>query len=258
MTLSKYILAVAGLILMLLATGFAAAQTPADAAAGKNVSAETTFAKEAEWFSYRDAYKTMLRFEKYGKPKNLIQNHFQISPKDNSATMEAVRLTLVSKSSRLYLPLDATGRTVLPLLKAAYDENSELILNQKPNQKSNQYQFRPRVSIVIRADGVYEAADLRAACEQQMAYQTYLGGEVSRGKKCIGVRFVYAKKSPDAVVELKSADRATLSLPSADGPAFWDESNENFKTLTYLFASAPEKAQLITRSAPLAISAQFN
>ncbi|MDO8701604.1 MAG: hypothetical protein Q7J77_04185, partial [Undibacterium sp.] len=177
MTSPKYILAV----LMLLAAGFAAAH-----AAVNDTVNEAASANDSEWFSYRDAYKAMLWFEKYGKPKHLIQNHYQISPKDKSVSMETVRLSLVSKSSRLNLPLDATGRTVLPMLKAAYDDNAELILNQK----ANQYQFRPRASIVIRTDGVYEAADLRAACEQLLAYQNYLGSDVSRGKKCTGVRFV--------------------------------------------------------------------
>lgn len=245
MTSPKYILAV----LMLLAAVFAAAH-----AAVNDTVNEPASAKDAEWFSYRDAYKAMLWFEKYGKPKHLIQNHYQISPKDKSVSMETVRLSLVSKSSRLNLPLDATGRTVLPMLKAAYDDNAELILNQK----ANQYQFRPRASIVIRADGVYEAADLRAACEQLLAYQNYLGSDVLRGKKCTGVRFVYAKKVADAVVELKSAERVTQFLPVIDGAAFWDESNENFKTVTYVFTGSPEKSQLVTRSAPIAISAQFN
>ncbi|MES2049991.1 MAG: hypothetical protein V4447_16445 [Pseudomonadota bacterium] len=245
-------------ILMLLATGFAAAQVSTQEVAGKNVAvnllAEVSSKSAADWLSYRDAYKAMLWFEKYGKPKNLIQNHYQVSAKDKNASIETLRLSLVSKSTRLNLPLDATGRTVLPLLKAAYDDNAELILNQK----ANQYQFRARVSILIRPDGIYEAADLRAACEQLLAYQNTLGNDGLRGKKCSGVRFVYAKKSLDTLVELRIAERNAQVLPVTEGAAFWDENNENFKTVNYVFSSGLEKMQLVTRSAPIAISAQFN
>lgn len=241
-------------ILMLLTSGFAAAQVSAQETAGKNVAVELSSEKPVDWLSYRDAYKAMLGFEKYGKPKNLIQNHYQISAKDKTAAIETLRLSLVSKSTRLNLPLDATGRTVLPLLKAAYDDNAELVLNQR----ANQYQFRARVSILIRPDGIYETSDLRAACEQLLAYQNYLGNDGLRGKKCSGVRFVYAKKSLDTLVELRSSERSGQILPVTDGAAFWDENNDNFKTVSYVFSSGTEKNQLVTRSAPVAISAQFN
>ena len=241
-------------ILMLLTIGFAAAQVSAQEAAGKNVAVELSNEKPADWLSYRDAYKAMLWFEKYGKSKNLIQNHYQISAKDKTVAIETLHLSLVSKSTRLNLPIDATGRTVLPLLKAAYDDNAELMLNQK----ANQYQFRARASILIRPDGIYDAADLRTACEQLLAYQNTLGNDGLRGKKCSGVRFVYAKKSLDTLVELRSPERSVQVLPVTDGAAFWDESNENFKTVSYVFSSGTEKMQLVTRSAPIAISAQFN
>lgn len=250
MILSKYILAG----LLLLDTGLTTAQVPAGSIAGKNVLVESQNGVEDEWLSYRDAYRTMLAFEKYGRAKNLLQNHYQISAKDKTAAIETLQLSLVSKSTRLNLPLDATGRTVLPLLKAAYDDNAELMLNQKVNR----YQFRARVSILIRPDGIYEASDLRAACEQLLAYQNTLGNDGIRGKKCSGVRFVYAKKSLDTLVELRNSERAVQALPVMDGAAFWDESNDNFKTVNYVFSNGSEKMQLVTRSAPIAISAQFN
>ena len=127
MTLFKIILAG----LLLLVTGIAPAQLPA---AGKNVSIASQAVKEGEWLSYRDAYRIMLPFEKYGKAKNFLQNYYQVSPKDKSSSTDALSLTLQSKSVRLNLPLDVTGRTILPLLKLAYDENAELILNQKIDQ----------------------------------------------------------------------------------------------------------------------------
>ena len=242
----------AGLLLMM--AGFSAAQQPPSEVAGKHGTSEPALGKEVEWLSYRDAYRSMLRFEKYGKAKSFLQNHFQISPKDKTVATDALRLDLISKSSRLHLSLDATGRTALPLLKTAYDENAELLLNQKVNQ----FQFRPRVSILIRTDGVYESTDLREACEQALAYQHFLDAALLRGKKCLGVRFVYPKKNQDAIVEIRHGARIFTVLPMLDGAAFWDETNERFKTATYLFSNIQDKTQLVTRSAPIAIAALFD
>jgi hypothetical protein len=251
MHLFKYIL----VLLLLLATGLSAAQGVSDVP-NKNASAEAVSEKEGEWFSYRDAYKAMLRFEKYGKSKNLIENRFQVSASDGTSLLESLRLSLVSKAGRINLPLDATGRVVLPLQKAAYDDNAELVLNQ--SAKQTQFKFRARASIALRADGIYDATDLRSACEQLLAYQNYLGSDVERWKRCVGVRFIYPKKGVDALVELKSGELVTKALPAIDGAAFWNDTNLNFKTVTYLFSSDSEKLKLVTRNAPIAISALFN
>ena len=252
MTLFKTILAG----LLLLVTGLAPAQSPVSDGAGKNVLIASQVGRDGEWLSYREAYRIMLPFEKYGKAKNFLQNYYQLSPKDKSASTEtlSLSLTLQSKSVRLNLPLDMTGRTILPLLKLAYDENAELILNQKINQ----FSFRSRVAIVLRPDGVYEASDLREACDQALSYQNYLDTSVLKGRKCVGVRFVYSKKQSESVVEFRPADRNTKTLTVSDGAAFWGQASENFTTMTYLFSAWPEKGQIITRNAPIAISPQFD
>lgn len=224
---------------LLLAAGSAVAQVAAQAAGA------------GEWISYRDAYKAMLWFEKYGKPKHFLQNHFQLIPKDGAASFEGLQLNLSGQATHLSLPLDATGRSALPLLKAAYDENAELTLNGK----ASQYRYQARVSIVARADGVYEVADLRAACEQLLAYQNHLGLAFVRGKKCAGVRLAYPRKSPEPLAEFRQADRSVHALAVGEGGAFADESNKNFKTVNFVFSAWPEKGQLLSHSAPLAISA---
>ncbi|MDB5755009.1 MAG: hypothetical protein JWR56_1437, partial [Massilia sp.] len=75
-----------------LAAGIAAAQAP-----------------DGEWVSYRDAYRAMVVFEKYGKPKHLIQNHYQVMPREKGVPAEGLRLTLQGKTMQLNLPLDAAG-----------------------------------------------------------------------------------------------------------------------------------------------------
>ncbi|PWF54551.1 hypothetical protein [Massilia glaciei] len=210
--------------------------------------------REGEWVSYRDAYRAMVVFEKYGKPKNLIQNHYQVAAKDQSTAYDGVQLALRGKSVRINLALDATGRvTFFPLLKAAYDENAELVLSRPLGALS----FRPRVSIVARADGVYEAGELRAACEQALAYQRHVDAS-ARGKKCVGVHFAFAPKGAGVSVKLRAADSATpAGLPVLDGAAFGDGPGEGFKTVSYRFGALPDTAQVLTQDAPLAISALF-
>jgi hypothetical protein len=205
-------------------------------------------AQDGVWFSYRDAYRSMVVFEKYGKPKHFLQNHFQISPRDGAATLDGLRLTLNARGSQLNLPLDPLGRTVFPLLKAAYDDNAVLVLNRKLSG----YVLRPRVSIVVRADGVYEAADLRAACEQAQAYQRATDAAF-RGGQCVGVRFVFARKG-EAQLRLRQGAQDSAPLPAGDGPAFADEAGAAFSVVNYRFDAAPAQGQVVSASAPLAIA----
>lgn len=201
---------------------------------------------DGEWMSYRDAYRNMVVFEKYGKAKHLIQQHLQVLPKDKGSARDGLQLTLRGKSTSVNLPLDATGRAQLPLLKSAYDENAALVLNRK----GERFVFRPRVSIVVQADGVYEASDLRAACEQALAYQRFVEPGLRAGK-CSGVRFVFAPGTLEPGVRLRKGDAA---LPPADGAAFPGDAYEGFRVVNYKFSEALPKEQVVTQNAPLAIN----
>jgi hypothetical protein len=225
-------------VAMLAAAGSARAQSP-----------------DADWISYRDAYRAMVVFEKYGKPKNLLQHHLQASPREKAAPLEGLKLRLVGKTTQLELPLDAAGRTVFPLLKAAYDENAALALNQK----ASAYVFRSRVSIAPRADGIYEAAELRAACEQALAWHRHVDASQYGARKCSGVRFVYAKKGGEAIVKVRKAAAEMQQLPVADGAAFAEDANTDaFRTVSYKFADWPATGQVVTQSTPLTIAAMFD
>jgi len=208
---------------------------------------------ETEWISYRSAYRQMIQFEKYGKPKNLIQSHFQVSLKNGNPLPDNLQLHLVSKNMRLNLPLDAVGRASFPLLKSAYDENAELILNQA----SGQVNFQSRISIVTRADGIYEVTELRLACEQALTYLKSMGDARTAAKSCVGVRFSYLKNTAQASIKLRSADMSVHTLAWQDNSAFPDEGNKSYKTVTLRFADAPEKAQLLAQQPPVAIAPVF-
>ena len=218
-------------------------------AAGLPASAQ---AQDGGWVSYRDAYRQMVVFEQYGKPKQLLQHTLQVAPKDKSAPLDGLRLTLSGKATQLDLPLDATGRAVFPLLKAAYDENAALVLNQGVAQ----YVFKPRISVAVRPDGVYEAAELRAACEQALAYQRYIAPASVAGKKCVGVRFAYPKDDTNVVVRLRhGAQDAALRVEQ--GAAFPGDAVEHFRIARYRFAEAPAAGQVFTHHAPVSIAPVF-
>lgn len=204
--------------------------------------------EDTDWIEYRDAYRQMIWFEKYGKPKQFLQNHFRIWPRDKSVSMDGLRLTLNSKATHLALPLDALGRAVFPFSKAAYDDNAELTVNRKAGQlKSGAW-----VSIVTRPDGVYAAGDLRAACDQLLAYLRYSGE--AAGKSCAGVQFSYPK-SDTSQVRFHAVAGAVTMLASKEGPAFTGDVVTGFHIFVYRFAALPEAGQILTSSTPLAIAA---
>jgi hypothetical protein len=200
--------------------------------------------------AYRDMYREMILFEKYGKPKQLLRNHLRIAPRDRTAVTDGLRLSLVSKSITIQLPLDGLGRTAFPLSRTAFDENAELRLNRK----AGLFVFSPWLSIVGRADGVYEAADLRTACEQALAYLHYLGRDWVAGKKCVGVQFSYPRGDADAEVRFRRSDRSLSVLSAQEGGPFPGDVVLGFKVIAYRFADWPESGQIVTRSVPLAIA----
>jgi hypothetical protein len=219
---------------LLLAAGVAAAEAP-----------------DGEWVSYRDAYRAMVVFEKYGRPKHLIQNHFQVMPREKGVSGDGLRLSLVGKSTQLNLPLDPAGRTVFPLLKAAYDENAALVLNRKVSR----FVLRPRVSVVVRPDGVYEAAELRAACDQALNFARYADAS-ARSLSCAGVRFGFARKGIAPVVRVRDGE-PSAAMPVAEGSIFSDDPDDGFKTVLYRFGDTPARGQVVTQEAPLAIAPVF-
>jgi hypothetical protein len=229
------------------------AALPAFAAAPAPTISEAA-AQDGDWVSYRDAYRQMIRFDKYGKPKHLIQHHYQVAPKDRSVSLEGVRLTLVGPSTRLNLALDAVGRANFPLLKSAYDDNARLVLNRK----AESYAMQPRISIIPRADGIYETADLQAACEQALNYFRYIGRSSMQDRKCVGVRFSYAHNTMDSPVRFRNTDQAQKEIAMADGSAFPEDAAPLLRTATYRFSEWPEKGQVMTQSAPIAIAPVFD
>lgn len=205
---------------------------------------QTAVAQSGDWVSYRDAYRDMVRFEKYGGPKNLLQQVLQAVPKDRNGPQPALgdgaQLLLAGKTVQVNLPLDALGRTVFPLQKAAYDENAVLVLNRK----GIAFTVRPQVTIAPRPDGQYDGADLRAACGQAQAYARWLDASQAT-RACAGVRFVFAKKL-DAQVRVRRGEGQDAALPVGEG-------EEGMPAATYRFGAAGERAHLATAIAPLAI-----
>ncbi|MFZ6721354.1 hypothetical protein [Undibacterium sp. Ji49W] len=239
--------------MLLLASGIASAQQPAAEASHKPVAQEQAKKADAGWVSYRNVYKLMIRFEKYGKQKNLIQNHFQILTRQGNYAPEDLELTLVSKSMRLGLPLDAAGRANFPLLKLAYDENAELLVNHAPEQLI----FQSRISIIPRADGVYEMTELRAACEQAWTYLTNEGDAAVTGKKCTGIKFAYGRNTAQALIRFRNGAQQLTSLPVQDGNPFSNELPRINKIAHIRFADAADKGQVLTQNAPVIITPMF-
>lgn len=181
-------------------------------------------AHDGDAVSYRDAYRAMVLFEKYGGPKNMLVSQLQVLPRERGALGEGLQLLLSGKSTQVSLPLDLLGRTVFPLQKAAYDENASLVLNRR----SGGFTLRPQVSIAVRPDGVYEVADLRAACAQALGFARYVDAS-QRSRQCAGVRFVFPRKA-EGGARLRRPDSTEQALPLAGA-----EGDDGFPGLTYRF-----------------------
>lgn len=211
---------------------------------------------DGDWVSYRDAYRAMVVFEKYGKPKSLLQHQIQVQPlqaRERAALGDGVRLVLNGHDSQLNLPLDATGRTVFPLLKAAYDENAALVLSRKIGP----FQLRARVSLAVRPDGIYDVPELRAACEQALEYARYLDASF-RQRQCVGVRFGFQRGAATPLLVQKRGQPGELGeLRALEGPIFGDEPADAFRIVNLRFGAASSRAQLATQDAPLAIVPLF-
>ncbi|TFV92781.1 hypothetical protein E4K72_19380 [Oxalobacteraceae bacterium OM1] len=210
---------------------------------------ETT--ADAEWRSYRDAYREMIRFEKYGRPKQLIQSHLQIVPLERGVPLDGVRLALTGGATHLEMPLDAAGRAVFPLSKPAYDDNARLVLNRK----AGQFAFQRRISIAPRADGVYDLVELRAACEQALDFLRYSGQPGMQDKHCVGVRFSYPRQNAEAAPRLRGSERPVAALE--DGAPFPGDAGPTLRVATLSFADLPEKGQLVSPAAPVGIAPLF-
>ncbi|MCU6432885.1 hypothetical protein LPB67_03710 [Undibacterium sp. Jales W-56] len=234
-------------IALLSTSGTAAAQSSAAGAANR----QTT--EEREWISYRNTYRSMIWFEKYGKPKNFIQQHYRIIPKDKNASVEQLKLSLHSRSLQLDLPLDAYGRANLPLIKTAYDENAELSLNRKLDA----YYRQAWISIISRPDGLYDASDLRTACNQALDYLRYIGDATVGNKKCTGIKFTYLQTAGDAVLKFKSTGQSSTWAEVTDQQGAAISRAGNYQSITYQFAAWSPQGQILTSSAALAIDPVF-
>lgn len=211
---------------------------------------DTQHEGDSDWLSYRDVYKRMIWFDKYGKPKQFITSQLRVIPLEKNGSLEGVRLTLTSKTLQLNLALDPTGRASFPFFKSAYDDNAEIEINRKLKQ----YAVRPAISIVTRLDGAYDVADLRAACDQARNYLRYTGSDEAHDRKCVGIRFAYAKGTNDTIVRFRSSERDANPLPASEGTAFQNDVAGVFRVFVYRFSDWPEKGVISTQFAPLAIS----
>ena len=208
-------------------------------------------AHDGDAVSYRDAYRAMVVFEKYGGAKNLLVSELQVLTREHAPHPEGLQLLLSSRSTQLNLTLDPLGRTVFPLQKTAYDENAALSLSRR----GIEFTLRPQVSIALRPDGVYEVGELRAACAQALGFARYVDAS-QRGRHCAGVRFVFSKRG-EGGARLRRPDSQDQALPMAAPTSVAGGSDEGFPAVTYRFpavnAAADERGQVATYHAPLAI-----
>lgn len=210
--------------------------------------------RDAEWHSYRHAYKAARFFEPYLKTRPMIQAHMQIRPRQPDLPMDGLQLQLAGETVNLAIAVDALGRATLPMLKQAYDEDAVLRLNR---QKGS-YSFNGRFSIREREDGVYSAAGLRAACEQLISAQRESGYRLRLiGKQCAGVKFVYPRDAEAPDVQYRDAAGKLTPLAAVRGQPFENPTMGDYQLVVYRFADWPAQGDFLVRSKPLALGTEY-
>jgi hypothetical protein len=212
-----------------------------------------TAARDAEWGGYRHAYRAAAYYARLTRSRPLIQAHMQIRPREPGLSLDGLRIELTGEKTKLTIPVDAIGRSTLPMLKQAYDEDAVLRLNRR----AGYYRFSGRFSIKERDDGVYGAAELRAACEQLLSAQREDGNRFRLlGKKCVGVKFVYPLADVGAAIAFRDGDKSS-AIAAADDQPFDGNSMGQYKVATYRFADWPQAGDIIAAKRPLAIGTLY-
>jgi len=234
----------------MLAAALPCAAQEASADPRVHVSAE----RDSEWNSYRHAYKAAAYFSAFTRTRPLIQAHMQIRLLDQDASLDGLTIRLAGERTDMMLPVDALGRAVLPLLKEPYQDDAVLRLNRRRGS----YYFSGRYSVRERDDGVYQASELRAACSQLLDAQRASGYRIRLvGKRCAGVRFVYALSDTASPVTVQAPGAAPAVLPLQDGAPFEGHSLVNYKIAVYRFADWPAQGQVLAARRPLAIGTVY-
>ncbi len=243
----------AAITLALVALSRTGAAAPAASEPGAQ-HVEVQGALDAEWSSYRRAYGASAFFERFTRTRPLIQAQMQVRPVAPDAPLSGLRLSIVGATTKLEIPVDAMGLADVPQLKQAYDEDAVLRLNRPKGL----YWFAGRYTVKPRADGVYDAALLRDACEQLIDAQRASG---YRGrlffKKCAGVKFVYARGDGADAVGFRVDDGLLKPMTPIDAHPFEDESMGLYSVVVYRFADWPRAGQLVTQRPPMAIGTLY-
>ncbi|WP_374586105.1 hypothetical protein [Pseudoduganella sp.] len=197
---------------------------------------------DAEWHSYRHAYKAASFFAPYVAKRPLIQAHLQIRPLAPDTPMDGLRIQLQGETTNMDIAVDALGRATLPMLKQAFDEDAVLRLNRRKGH----YQFSGRYSIRTREDGVYPLAMLREACEQLISAQRASGYRLRLlGKECKGIKFIFAPGDSGAAVELRREGSAPQRIAAQPGLPFENRSMGPYQVATVRLADWPAQAQVV-------------
>ncbi len=208
---------------------------------------------DSEWGSYRQGYEAVRQFERITRTRPLIQAHMQIQPLREELSVAGLRVHLIGETTREEIAVDGVGRATIPMLKAAYDEDAVLRLNRR---KGN-YRFSGLFTIRERDDGRYGAAALREACTQMLEAQRLAGHRFTlMGKRCAGVKFIYALGDSAAAVSVGGPDGAALAR-ATETPFTLPPIPTRYQVLTYRFDEWPATGELVAARPPLAISALY-
>lgn len=144
-----------------------------------------------------------------------------------------IKMRLASDEASTYIPILDNGRFVLERNEKAYDENAELILNQRKSS----FSFRPDIRTPGLAHNVYRMGDVHLNCKMEVDMakkeagfflSTFVTTFLMKINWCETKHQLFSFPLNDWAVSMKTINGDQHSVQSFRGthfnPAFWDKS----------------------------------
>ena len=208
-------------------------------------------AAPGEWVSYRDAYRAMVVFEKYGKPKNFIQNHYQVMPREKGVSLEGVHLSL-------------QGKTMQPEPAARRDRAHRVPVPEGGLRRERRAGAEPQGRPVTCSGRASRSSCRPTACTTaaRPARRLRTGAGLAAPRRRVGAARANASACASRLRARMANRRCGCGRATArDGAAGGDRAGlqrrpeRGFRVVNYRFADAPDSGQVVTTDAPLAIAA---
>jgi hypothetical protein len=189
--------------------------------------------KNPELKPYRVMSAGMDAFDKHRELASQAPLLFKLTPRKGKPQWSEVKLRLAGEDESIPIPISGNGQFSLPRSEKAYDDNAELLLNQKRSS----FSFHPDIRTPGLADNALRLGDMRLSCEVLMGMikkdigfilTAAISTFVMKIDWCEHKSFDYRLPLPDWAISGKKIDGLHQTVFNHGGNTFatqfWDKS----------------------------------